>query len=90
VRRESFGFPQLPRAVRIPLVALHADHLMRTLTPDVVYCWLEQSSLFFCPPARVQRIPLIVARRNVSGARIEHLGARPPGRYEAPSAWRIW
>ncbi len=75
VHRESFGFTQLPRAVRMPLAALHADHLMRTLKPDVVYCWLEQSSLFFCPPARVQRIPLIVARRNVSGARIEHLGA---------------
>ncbi len=75
IRREWIGFPQLPRPIRVPLAAVQAWHLIRTLAPDVVYCWLEESSLFFVPAARVQGIPVIVARRNVSGARIERIPA---------------
>ena len=75
VDRQWLGFANVPRGLRGLLGLWKSAELVRRLRPDLVYCWLEQASLFFCPPARVQRIPLIVARRNVSGARIEHLGA---------------
>jgi glycosyltransferase involved in cell wall biosynthesis len=47
--------------------------LFRTLRPDIAYPWLEQSSVYIAPISRAQGIPVVVARRNISGAAIENL-----------------
>jgi L-malate glycosyltransferase len=80
VDRQWLGFANMSRGVRGLLAGWESDRLLRRLKPDLVHCWLEQSSLFFCPPARAQRLPVVVARRNVAGARIERL---------APMSWAI-
>lgn len=50
---------------------------LRALRPDVVYPWLEETALFLVPAARAHRTAAVVARRNVSGANVEH--AHPLG-----------
>lgn len=56
-----------------PLVTLYRWHrLVRTTKPDVVYAWLEETSMYLVPVARSLGIPAAVSRRNVSGANAEH------------------
>jgi glycosyltransferase involved in cell wall biosynthesis len=52
---------QLTRSVAGLARLLHASR------PDLVYTWLEESTLLAAPMARLMRLPLMVARRNVSG-----------------------
>ncbi len=80
VERHWLGFANMPPGLRAVLGLWKSAELVRRLKPDLVYCWLEQSSLFFCPAARVQGVPVVVARRNVAGARIERV---------APVSWAI-
>jgi glycosyltransferase involved in cell wall biosynthesis len=80
VERHYLGFARMPRGLRMAVTWCKSAVLVRRLRPDLVYCWLERSSLFFCPAARAQGIPVVVARRNVSGARMERL---------APVSWVI-
>ena len=56
-----------PRAKR--MVALGPSLLvaLRVFRPDLVYAWLEQAAAIAAPAARAYRIPVAVARRNVSG-----------------------
>lgn len=63
--------PEGPRPVRL---AISLRRLVSTLTrsrPEVVYTWLEESTLLAAPVARALGIPVVVARRNISGAQIE-------------------
>ena len=41
--------------------------LIRSIRPDLVYPWLEESTLLAAPLARLLGVPVLVARRNVSG-----------------------
>jgi glycosyltransferase involved in cell wall biosynthesis len=41
--------------------------VLRAFRPDLVYVWLEESALLVAPVARAFGIPVVVARRNVSG-----------------------
>jgi glycosyltransferase involved in cell wall biosynthesis len=68
--KPSRGSPLLT----LPLVAAH----VRRLRPDVVYSWLELPGVLLAPAARAFGIPMIVARRNVVGARSERFA---PVRY---------
>jgi glycosyltransferase involved in cell wall biosynthesis len=73
VTRMEVGPLGAPRALRpfvaVPRVTAH----VRRARPDVVYAWLEAPATVLWPVARVWGIPLIVARRNVCGAREERL-----------------
>jgi glycosyltransferase involved in cell wall biosynthesis len=65
--------PQLRRGQSLqPLVTLTfvAITLLK-LRPRVIYAWLEQSALLLVPWALVTRVPILVARRNVSGSKAE-------------------
>jgi len=44
------------------------------LRPEAIYAWLEESALLSAPAAWALGVPLIVARRNVIGARMERNG----------------
>lgn len=67
----------LPRLFR-PLVALpRVTREAHVLQPDLVYPWLEVAATTLAPVAAMLRIPLVIGRRNVSGAPIER---RPPVR----------
>jgi hypothetical protein len=68
-----------PRALR-PFVYLpRAFAVLRRARPQVVYAWLEEAATTVAPAARAQRIPLVVARRNVCGAAVErHAAFRIP------------
>src|SRR5690242_1291691 len=74
------------RAAGIPLVILGPDprraarlagsvfrfvRLVRSTRPALVYPWLEQSALLAAPLARLLGVPVLVARRNVSGPYVE-------------------
>lgn len=41
--------------------------LLRSWRPDLVYPWLEESTLLAAPIARLMGVPVLVARRNISG-----------------------
>jgi glycosyltransferase involved in cell wall biosynthesis len=41
--------------------------LLRTTRPQLVYTWLEESTLLATPVARFMQVPVMVARRNISG-----------------------
>jgi len=41
--------------------------VMRTIRPQLVYTWLEESTLLATPVARLMKVPVMVARRNISG-----------------------
>jgi glycosyltransferase involved in cell wall biosynthesis len=86
VERRWLGFGALPRAARWPMIAWNSDRLVRELRPDLMYCWLESSSLFFCPPARARGVPVLVARRNVEGAPVERV---PPIRWAIRGSERM-
>jgi glycosyltransferase involved in cell wall biosynthesis len=45
--------------------------VLRAVRPDVIYAWLEESSLYLVPLARMFGIPVVIARRNVIGAAVE-------------------
>jgi len=45
--------------------------LFRRLGFDVAYPWLEHTSFYVAPISRAHGVPVVVARRNVSGAAIE-------------------
>ena len=67
----SLGPFSVPRGARPPVAAARLGKLMRTWRPDVVYPWLEEAAAIMFPIARMRRLPVVIARRNVSGARIE-------------------
>jgi glycosyltransferase involved in cell wall biosynthesis len=71
IRHVTLG-PFPPRnSQRRALVVSRLASLIRRVRPDVVYPWLEQASLVVAPLARMQGIPIVVARRNISGASAE-------------------
>ena len=45
--------------------------VVQSMRPDLVYPWLEQSALLAAPLARLFGVPVLVARRNVSGPYVE-------------------
>ena len=55
------------------LLRLGWRHLqvLRAERPDVIYAWLEEMSILLVPLAKIRRVPVVVARRNISGAMIE-------------------
>jgi glycosyltransferase involved in cell wall biosynthesis len=53
--------------------AARMKRVIRAVRPDVVYPWLETVALLVVPLARLHGIPAVVARRNIVGARSEHL-----------------
>jgi glycosyltransferase involved in cell wall biosynthesis len=56
-----------------PFITLCRWHrVVRETKPDVIYAWLEESSMYLVPIARFMGIPAAVSRRNVSGSRAEH------------------
>lgn len=63
-------FPR-PALRRRLLVVSRLASLIRSIRPDVVYPWLEEAALLAAPIARMTGIPVVVARRNISGASIE-------------------
>ncbi len=44
---------------------------IRTVKPDLVYAWLDETAAFVAPICRVGRIPCLVARRNITGSSVE-------------------
>lgn len=61
------------RAVRLARSARALARLIHSAQPDLVYPWLEQSALLAAPMARAFGVPVLVARRNVSGPYTERL-----------------
>lgn len=59
------------RALKVARIVGAYWRLLRSWQPDVVYPWLEETSLFLVPLARMLGIPVVVARRNLIGAGIE-------------------
>jgi glycosyltransferase involved in cell wall biosynthesis len=53
-----------PALRRAPAAALGLWRLLRRARPDVVYAWGEYASVLAVPLARLQGIPVAVARRN--------------------------
>jgi L-malate glycosyltransferase len=77
-RLREAGVPHYPlpaaRAnsiLRAAAAAPYARQIVRQIRPDVIYTWLEETALYFAPFARLQGVPLMVARQNVCGARAE-------------------
>jgi glycosyltransferase involved in cell wall biosynthesis len=62
----TLGVPR-NRIVRLTISAARFVKLLRSARPDLVYSWLEESTLLAAPLARLLRVPVLVARRNVSG-----------------------
>lgn len=56
-----------PQPVRLARAAGTFTSVLRNFRPDLVYPWLEESALLAAPLARLARIPVLIARRNVSG-----------------------
>jgi glycosyltransferase involved in cell wall biosynthesis len=71
VELHTIGAIDAPRILRPPITARRYAALLRALRPDVVYAWLEQTSMYLVPAARALGIPVVVARRSVIGAAIE-------------------
>src|SRR4051794_6400676 len=55
------------RAKRMAALVPSLFVAFRAFRPDLVYAWLEQAVAVAAPAARAYRIPVAVARRNVSG-----------------------
>jgi glycosyltransferase involved in cell wall biosynthesis len=66
VRRVALG-GGAPRAVRMAVAVPGLAALIARVRPDLVYAWLERATLVAAPAASAGRVPLAVARRNVSG-----------------------
>jgi len=70
---EAIGLPfrvlatQDGRAARLVSYGRNFGAVLRSFRPDLVYPWLEESTLLAGPLARLTGYPLAVARRNVSG-----------------------
>ena len=69
----SLGPFSTPRGLRPPLALLRLAKIMRAWKPDVIYPWLEEASALMLPIGKLTGVSSLVARRNVSGARIERL-----------------
>jgi glycosyltransferase involved in cell wall biosynthesis len=67
----SLHRPRGSRVLRTPAGIPHVRRLLRRVRPDVIYAWLEEAALYFAPFARLHRVPLMVARRNICGSRVE-------------------
>ena len=63
--------PGRHRAARVVRSAVRIARLIHSARPDLVYPWLEQSALLAAPMARVLGVPVLIARRNVSGPYVE-------------------
>lgn len=70
----SLGPFSVPRALRPAIAAAKLTRIIRRVSPDVVYPWLEETALLVAPIARAYGLPVVIARRNISGARIERMG----------------
>ena len=86
-RIEAAGIPVLWLGPMPPIVVIRGivrmwrfARVIGRLRPDVIYAWLEESSVFLVPLAKLWGIPVVVARRNVIGARAERF---------APVRWAI-
>jgi glycosyltransferase involved in cell wall biosynthesis len=66
VRRVAVG-RRAPRAARMALAVPGLIGLAARERMDLIYAWLEQATLVAAPVAYARRLPLAVARRNVSG-----------------------
>lgn len=61
------------RRLRDPLrLARGYANVIRAARPDVIYAWLEETAMFLVPLGRLRDIPVVVARRNISGSTHEH------------------
>lgn len=56
-----------PRPVRLARSVRGLVGALRSFRPDLVYPWLEESTLLAAPVARALGLPVLVARRNVDG-----------------------
>ncbi len=79
-RLDAAGIPVTCVGVRVPVLgglvrACRLALVIRRTRPDVVYAWLEESSVVVVPLARLMGVPVVVARRNVAGARRERIAA---------------
>jgi glycosyltransferase involved in cell wall biosynthesis len=63
--------PRLWRPIRIALRVGFAARSVYRFRPDLIYAWLEESALYLVPLGRMFGIPVVVARRNVSGSAME-------------------
>lgn len=45
--------------------------MIRSLRPDVVYAWLDETAAFVAPICRALKVPCLVARRNLIGSSLE-------------------
>jgi glycosyltransferase involved in cell wall biosynthesis len=60
--------PRISRpAISVPRVL----RVARRVRPDAIYAWLEEAATTTAPVARALRVPLLIARRSVCGARVE-------------------
>jgi glycosyltransferase involved in cell wall biosynthesis len=59
--------PQRNRAAQLAGSVPRFVGLVRSSRPDLAYPWLEHSTLLAAPLARLLGVPVLVARRNVSG-----------------------
>jgi glycosyltransferase involved in cell wall biosynthesis len=80
-RLRKCGVPHLvlspkdgPRALRAATAAARLERAVREFRPHVASAWLEESSLFMVPLARVRRLPVVVVRLNVGGSPAERSG----------------
>ena len=71
IEHHVIGTSRAPLPVRAVTTAGRYRRVIRAVRPDAVYAWLEETSLFMVPLAHREGIPVVVARRNVSGARSE-------------------
>lgn len=72
-RIEQLGVPYVvaarasARARGLVASVLPTVRAVRRLRPDLAYPWLEEPTLLLAPIAAVHHIPVVIARRNISG-----------------------
>jgi glycosyltransferase involved in cell wall biosynthesis len=71
---ELFQTPYLPRKrrpVRVGANLLYTTWTVRRFRPAIIYAWLDETALYLAPVGRLLGIPVVVARRNISGSASE-------------------
>jgi len=86
VAHVAIGPIHAARPLRPALGMARLARVFRAVRPDVAYAWLEQASVLLGPVARAHGVPVVVARRNVSGASVERF---PPAALAIRRAERL-